>query len=187
MAPRVRPDDPVLLPPTDAEFDAMVRRSEREIVIPLRVKAIEDWIAKIKATPEDRRNTPDMRRSKGGRTFITTVTDLDATLKHCDAVMQKFRAGEFLLALASLRGLERRVQEINRRVTKTRTKVRAPGQPKGTGRKAKLLPQLESLIAENYKPLDAAMIVLQRNGERINLPGRAKYLLRRLRLRRSAK
>jgi hypothetical protein len=172
-------DKPDLLPPADDEFDAMVRRSEREMSIPLRVKAIEAWIAKIKATPEDRRNKPDVRRSKGGATFIATTTNLDAALRHCAAVMRIFSAGDFELALSSLRDLESRVQQINSRVTRTKTRVRAPGRPKGVGQKAKLLAQLESAIADlNLKPLNAAERVLMLNGERAGIPGKAKYLLR---------
>jgi hypothetical protein len=182
MAARAE-DEPSLWPPTDDEYDAMVRRYERDIRIPSEVKAIEDWIAKIKATA-DRRNRPDVRRSLTGERFVAMTTDLDATLEHCAAVMQKFRDGQFELALSSHRDLWSRVQEINSRVMRTRIRVRGQGAPKGAGRKARLLAELEALIAEGGKPLDAAKTVLQRNGETANLPGRAKYLLR---LRRGAK
>jgi hypothetical protein len=165
-------------PPTDEEFDAMVRDHERNHAIPLRLKAIERWIMKVQARSEDRRNKPDVRRSKGGEKFIAMTTDLDATLKHCATVMRKFSAGEFELAQSSLRDLESRVKEIHSRVTRTQTKTRAQGRPKGAGPKAKLLPQIEALIAENYSPLDAAKIVLRENGELVGLAERAKYLLR---------
>ena len=167
-----------LLPPTDDEFDAMVRHSEREM-IPSRVTAIWFWIKKIKATPEDRRNKPDVRRAKDGGKFISMTTNLDATLQHCDAVMRKFSAGEFELASSSLRDLENRVQQINNRVTRRQIRVRAPGRPKGAGRKVKLLSKVDATIAEqNLKPLDAAKSVLKLDGERANISGRAKYLLR---------
>jgi hypothetical protein len=171
-------------PPTDDEYDAMVRHHERYDAIPLRVTTIVAWIEAIKATPQDRRNKPDVRRSKGGETFVAMITDLDSTLQHCAAVMLKFRAGEFELAQSSLRDLEGRVQEIKKRVTRTQTKVRGPGAPKGAGRKVRLVPQVEALIAEGYEPRDAAKIVLKQNGEPSASPTRISYLLRR---RRSAK
>jgi hypothetical protein len=162
---------------TNDEHDAMVRHHERYDAIPLRLNAIEKWIKKIQAKPEDRRNKPDVRRSKGGEKFIATTTDLDATLKHCAAVMLKFCAGEFELAQSSLRDLESRVKQIKKRVTRTQIKTRAQGRPKGAGPKAKLLPQVESLIAENHSPPDAAKIVLRQNGEQAGLPRKAKYLV----------
>jgi hypothetical protein len=184
MAARAEDEPPPLLPPTDREFDAMVRRHARDSWIPLEVKTIEKWIAAIKADPTDLRNRPNVRRSKTGETYIAMATDLDATLEHCAGVMRKFRAGQFELALSSHQDLWSRVQEINNRVRVVRTRVRGPGAPKGAGRKARLLAELEALIAEGRKPLDAAKTVLQRNGETANLPGRAKYLLR---VRRGAK
>ncbi len=106
-----------LNPPTDAEFDRALRRFERWQHIPYRLKDIERWVEAIQAAPADVRNTPDVQPKKDGGTFVSGVTDLDHLLEHAAAVRRKFKAGKFLLANASLRGLEERIRAVNARVT----------------------------------------------------------------------
>ena len=104
-------------PPSDAEFEEMIVRYEREQAIPFRVDSIEKWIRKIKATPDDVRNIPDNRQTKDGRWFLAKITDLDEILKHCATTRQHCTDGKFELALSSLRSLNSRVNEVNSRRT----------------------------------------------------------------------
>ena len=98
---------------TSKQFDRMDNQKE----ILWRVRDIENWVAKIKATPDDMRNTPDVRPNNKGGTFVSKSTNLDRTLKHCEAVRQKYLAGKLDLARSSLDDLQHTVFEINNRIT----------------------------------------------------------------------
>jgi hypothetical protein len=103
---------------TSKQFDRMVRLYKHKEIL-WRVQDIENWVAEIKATPDDIRNTPDLRPDGKGGTFSSDSdpTNLDLTLKHCEAVRQKFLAGKLDLARFSLDDLEHTVLEINNRIT----------------------------------------------------------------------
>jgi len=116
------PDDP-LLPPTDDEFDALVRDYERHGAIPSYLKAAGKWLRKIKKRPGDIRATPDIRPDGRGGTFISKETDPDVALALCERIRRDLEAGEFELAISGRRDLEGRVRAIQARRTDPLIKI----------------------------------------------------------------
>lgn len=102
---------------TPEDFDRAVRHHEQNDAIPWRLKDIEDWVATVRSTPNDIRNTPDKKRGRDGRPYASGLTDLASIKEHVEAVRSHFEAGDFLLAIGSLRGLESRVAQANARLT----------------------------------------------------------------------